>query len=300
MLEAPSPDLKTRAQLLPVMLFCPADRPDRFARALAAADSVVVDLEDAVLPDAKERARDTLAEGLAGLPLNRVVVRVNGVSSPWHDDDVAAVRDLAFSQGVAATLMLPKAERGCDIAALGDLHVIALCETAAGVINAADIAAADNCRGLVWGSEDLALSLGARIGRDSRGLLTGGSFFARHQVLFAARASGKLAIDAVFVDLDDAAGFQREVGSAAECGFDGKACIHPSQAAMTRTAFTPPPGEVDWAREVLAASQSAPGVFQHRGQMVDAPILQRARRIVSTSVSALSEEASTSRGDALR
>lgn len=265
------------------LLFCPGDRADRFEKALAHADHVILDLEDAVAEDEKSQARRQVTASLTSLPASRVVVRINSTDSPWYDEDVHALRGFASEAGVRPTVMLPKAETAAQVLDLDDFDVVALCETARGVMNARPIAEAPNCVALLWGSEDLALSLGAPGARDTDGRLRASSAFARQCILFAARAAGKVAIDAVFVDLDNAAGLTRETREAAALGFDAKACIHPSQVSVVHHAFAPSVPEIEWAVDLLAAAVGAPGVFRHNGQMIDAPILARARRVVASA-----------------
>ena len=149
----------------PAILFCPADRPERFAKAAERADAVILDLEDAVAPDAKPAARDHVRA--ADLDPATTVVRVNDAASPFFEDDLAAVRDTPFR-----TVMLAKAESAEQVRrvtdALPEAQVIALCETAAGIVAASEIAEQSGVVALMWGAEDLVASLG---GRSSRCLL---------------------------------------------------------------------------------------------------------------------------------
>jgi len=261
--------------MFPALLFCPGDRPDRFEKALAAADGVVLDLEDAVSPDSKTTARGVVVDALRRLPLDRVVVRINGVDSPWHDADVETLREV---RGV--TVMLPKAELPPQVAALAPAPVIALCETALGILASAQLAQVSNCSGLLWGSEDLAVSLHGRSSRYRSGALTGVSAHARHTVLVAARSAGRFAIDAAHVDIKDTAGLAAETLDAVTMGFDAKACIHPAQVQHVRDAFVPDAEELRWARAVLAAAAQAPGVFRYEGRMIDAPLVEHARTLL--------------------
>jgi hypothetical protein len=131
-------------------LFCPGDRPERFGKAAAASDTVVLDLEDAVAPEHKRRARDEVVRAVRRLEPARTVVRVNSAGTPWYDDDVAALAKFP-----CAVVMLPMASDVAVIEGLAPRPVVALCETAAGVLAAPALAAAGNCAGLMWGSEDL-------------------------------------------------------------------------------------------------------------------------------------------------
>jgi citrate lyase subunit beta/citryl-CoA lyase len=259
----------------PALLFCPGDRPDRYAKAAAAADTVILDLEDAVAPDAKDAARDAVVRGLDALDAATVVVRVNAPGTPWHPADVAALA--AFP---AVTVMLPMAERPEDVEALAPHPVIALCETARGVLEAPRIATASTCVGLMWGSEDLVADLGGRSGRAPDGSYRPAVEEARTRILYAARAAGVQPVDTVLVDIDDLDLLAADSAAAVAAGYAAKACIHPKQVAVVRAAFRPSDGDVSWAEDVLAASIERPGVFRFRGRMVDPPVLAHAREVL--------------------
>lgn len=257
----------------PALLFCPADRPERYAKALAAADAVILDLEDGVRPADRPAARAHLRE--RPLDPERTIVRVNPVGSPDHAEDLAALDGLAYR-----TVLLAKAESAEQVETLAPFRVIALCETARGVQRAPEIAASPPVVGLMWGAEDLVASLGGRSSRDARG---GYREFARHaraRVLIAAKAAGRAAVDAVHLDIADLDGLAAEAEDAAASGFDATACIHPSQVAVVRAAYRPTDDEVAWARAVLAAAAGERGVFAFEGRMVDAPLLRQAERVV--------------------
>jgi citrate lyase subunit beta / citryl-CoA lyase len=260
----------------PALLFCPGDRPDRFGKAVAAADTVILDLEDAVAPENKNRARGEVVRALRDLDPARTIVRINAVGTPWHTDDVAALTALS-----GITVMLPKARAAAEIEALAPRPVIALCETAAGVLGAPAIAAAVNCTGLMWGSEDLVADLGGRRGRSAAGAYPPAVEEARTRILYAARANGVLPVDTVLADITDTELLREDSIAAASAGFAAKACVHPAQVPVVRAAFRPSAEEIRWALDVTAAAVSAPGVFQLAGQMVDAPVLARARETLS-------------------
>lgn len=259
----------------PALLFCPGDRADRFAKAAQRADVVVLDLEDAVAPERKEQTRHLVARAAAELG-DRAVVRVNAVGTPWHEADVVAMR----AAGVG-TLMLPKVSAAADLDALATFQVVALCETAAGIVHSAEIAAAPQCVALFWGGEDLIADLGGRTSRDEFGRYRAVVEHARSTALLAARAAGKPAIDAVEPEIGAVERLAADAREAAGAGFAAKACIHPDQVEVVRTAFAASPEQLTWARDVLAAEAGARGgVFRHRGQMIDGPLLAQARRIV--------------------
>jgi len=260
----------------PALLFCPADRPDRYAKALDRADAVILDLEDAVAPDRKEEARRALVEH--ALDPGRVIVRVNGTATPDFDADLAALARTAYR-----TVMVPKADGALELPAGpgGEPYaVVALCETAAGVLAAPALAARPDVVALAWGAEDLVASLG---GTSSRGVDGAYRDVARHtraSVLLAAGASGKAAVDAVHLDIGDLAGLQAEAADAAASGFAGTMCIHPSHVPVIRAAYAPTEAEVSRARELLAAAEGTGGVFAFDGQMVDGPVLRHAESVL--------------------
>ena len=177
--------------------------------------------------------------------------------------------------------MLAKAETAQQLEALEGYQVIALCETALGVLNAPAIAAAPNVVALMWGAEDLLASLGGTSSRKDDGGYRAVALHARSSVLLAARAYGKEAVDAVYTNIPDLAGLAAEAADAVASGFSSKACIHPSQAAVVRSAYAPSEADVAAAEDLLqAASAAGSGVFQYNGKMIDGPILKHAEAII--------------------
>ena len=261
----------------PALLFCPADRPERYGKAADRSDTVILDLEDAVAPAAKDAAREALVT--SALDPEHTVVRVNAVGTPDFTLDCDAVRRTAYR-----TVMLAKTESPDDVAAvraaLGDVDVIALCETARGVVNAVEIARAKGVSGLMWGAEDLVASLGGTSSRYPDGAYRAVALQARSQVLLAAGAADRQAIDAVYVDILGHEGLSAEANDAVASGFAAKACIHPGQVATVRAAFAPTVAEVERARALLAAAENERGVFTFEGRMVDEPILRHARSVL--------------------
>ena len=268
----------------PALLFCPADRPDRFAKALAAADAVILDLEDGVGAEGKDTARAAVVA--ADLDAARVIVRVNAVGTAEHPADMAALRGTRYR-----TIMLPKTESRAqldDLAAQwgSDWHIVALCETPLGILNAAEIAAAPGVVAVMWGAEDLIASMRGRTSRFPDGRYRAVALQARSTVLLAASAHGRPAIDSVYVDISDLDGLAAEAEDAAASGFSRKACIHPSQAAIVRQAFRADERQVAWARRVLAAARDAgaqdKGAVKVDGQMIDAPLIRQAEAILAS------------------
>ncbi|MCW3765531.1 HpcH/HpaI aldolase/citrate lyase family protein [Paenarthrobacter ureafaciens] len=266
----------------PALLFCPADRPERYSKAADRSDAVILDLEDAVSPVDKQRARGAILAqlGAAGdapeLEPSRTIVRVNPVGSAEFEKDLHSLAHTPYR-----TVMVAKAESAEDMRALDGYRVIALCETAAGVLNAAAIAAEPNVVALMWGAEDLLASLGGLSSRNDDGGYRAVALHARSTVLLAAKAAGKEAIDAVYVNIPDLDGLAMESRDAVASGFGAKACIHPSQVAAVREAYAPAPEAVEEARELLdAASAAGSGVFQFKGKMIDGPILKHAESVL--------------------
>lgn len=258
----------------PALLFCPGDRPERYAKALDRADGVILDLEDAVAPRDKAAAR----EALVAHPLDpaRTIVRVNPAGTDDHELDLEAIDSTDYRY-----VMLAKTSGARDLDRLGDYSVIALCETAAGIVNAPAIAAVDAVVGLMWGAEDLVASLGGSSSRHGDGRYRDVAAHARSTVLLAAGAHGKAAIDSVFVDIPNLGGLASEAADASAVGFTATACIHPDQVATIRAAYAPTADELAFARELLAAAENERGVFTFRGQMVDEPVLRHARKVLS-------------------
>ncbi len=259
----------------PALLFCPADRPDRFEKAAERADAIILDLEDAVAPDAKRAARGALID--AHLDPERAIVRVNPVGTDAHEADMATLAQTDFRR-----IMVAKSESPKSIARIDRrFEVIALCETARGVAAADKIARAANVVALMWGAEDLVASLGGTSSRRPRGGYRDIARHARSRVLLAAGASGIAAIDAVHVDITDEKGLRREARDAAASGFAASACIHPGQVDTIRAAYRPSDEVIVWARAVLAASIGEHGVFRFEGRMVDEPVLRHARSVLA-------------------
>jgi citrate lyase subunit beta/citryl-CoA lyase len=266
----------------PALLFCPADRPERYQKAATRADAVILDLEDAVAPADKQRARGAILAQLGAtgdepeLDPSRTIIRVNPAGTEEFEKDLHCLAHTPYK-----TVMLAKAESAAQLEALAHYQVVALCETAAGVLNAPAIAAAPNAVALMWGAEDLLASLGGTSSRKDDGGYRAVALHARSSVLLAARAFGKEAVDAVYTNIPDLAGLATEAADAVASGFGSKACIHPSQAAVVRGAFAPSEAEVSAAAALLqAAAAAGKGVFQYKGQMIDGPILKHAEAVI--------------------
>ncbi|WP_410872892.1 HpcH/HpaI aldolase/citrate lyase family protein [Nocardia sp. A7] len=258
----------------PVWMFCPADRAERFAKAAACADTVILDLEDGVGADAKVAAR----EAIRGCELDpaRTIIRINPLGSAHFALDIGVIERTPYRR-----LMLPKAETGDIPSVLGGYDIVALVETPAGVRQLDDIARSPTVIAVMWGAEDLVAALGGSSSRHANGTYRDVAKHLRSATLLAAKAHGKLAVDGVYLDIPDLDGLAAESVDAVASGFDIKVALHPTQVAVIADAYRPEAGELDWARRVLAAAQHSRGVFAVDGAMVDAPILTHARRIAA-------------------
>ena len=257
----------------PGWLFCPADRPERFEKAAAAADVVILDLEDGVAAKDRPAARQALVD--SPLDPSRTVVRVNPSDTADHQRDLEALASTAYT-----TVMLAKTETPEQISALSPRDVVVLIETPMAALRIVELARVDNTYALMWGAEDLFAVLGGTANRYPDGSYREVARHVRSQTLLAAKAFGRLALDSVFLDIKNLDGLRAEADDAVAVGFDAKVAIHPSQVEVVRTAYTPTEKQVDWARRVLDTARRERGVFAFEGTMVDAPVLRRAERIV--------------------
>ncbi len=236
------------------VLYIPASN----ARALDKArglpvDAIIFDLEDAVAPDQKQAARETLAAALAeGGYGDRVrLVRINGLDTEWGAEDARA-----FASVRVEGILVPKVNGAGDLDAVAGLTgarpLWAMMETAVGVLNAAAIAAHPLLEGLVMGTNDLMRELNCRAVPDRGPLQT-----ALQLCLLAARAEGAVAVDGVYNAYKDEDGLRRECEQGRDLGFDGKTLIHPAQVAVANAVFAPSEAEVALARRQIAAFEEA-------------------------------------------
>lgn len=272
----------TTFDLGPALLFVPADRPERYSKAYDRSDAVIIDLEDAVAPTDRPAAREALRKHLVQMDetaIGRTIVRVN----PVNEADFAQDMKVLTGSGVRY-VMVPKVESHEGIArvaeALPDVALIALCETAAGVMFAVDIAQHPAVTALMWGSEDLMVSTGGSASRFADGTYRDAPRFARTQILLAAAAAGKASIDTIHTDLSPTEQFIAEAQDAVASGFNAKACIHPTQVSVVREAYQPSAEELEYAQALLEEVNHHGGVFQFRGTMVDGPLIAHARTVI--------------------
>lgn len=270
----------TREPQARTLLFVPGDRPERFARAAASgAGGVLVDLEDAVAPEAKARARDA---AVAWLAAHDGYLRINATDTLWHDEDVAALAAARRLRGV----VLPKSATADQVAVTArrlpeGVPVLALVESALGVREAAAIAEVPGVARLLFGSIDFALDAGITPSEPDEPEL----LWARSALVVASRAAGLPSpLDGVYPRLDD----DDEVGLAASSrrsrglGFGGRLCVHPQQIEPVHRAWQPTDAEREWARRVVsAAGDSAGAAVRVDGQMIDRPRLELARALLA-------------------
>jgi citrate lyase subunit beta / citryl-CoA lyase len=258
----------------PGWLFCPADRPERFEKAAAAADVVILDLEDGVAAKDREAARAALID--TPLDPTRTVVRLNPATTADHELDREALARTEYG-----TVMLAKTESADQVSALAPLDVVVLIETPLAALMISELARVDNAFAVMWGAEDLFAVLGGTANRNADGSYRDVAKHVRSQALLAAKAHGRMALDSVYLDIRDLDGLRAETDDAVAVGFDAKVAIHPTQVTVIRAAYAPTDDQVQWARHVLDAARTERGVFQFEGIMVDAPVLRRAERIVT-------------------
>ncbi|MFC6784510.1 HpcH/HpaI aldolase/citrate lyase family protein [Halobaculum halobium] len=270
------------------LLYSPGDDREMLETAVETdTDAVIFDLEDAVAPDAKAEARRTVRSALDDLtdPTPSIMVRVNPYDRTGRADVDAVVGDVADPPD---GIVLPKVDDPATVAALhdrladlgaGDVDIIPLIETAAGVVAVEEIAAAPGVAAVAYGDQDFTADVGATVTDDKTE-----SLYARQRTVVAAAAAGVDALDTVHTDIEDTTGLREQTEFVADLGFDGKLAIHPGQVPVINEAFTPTSEEIDWAETVLArqdeASEGGSGVFTVDGQMIDPPLVERARTIV--------------------
>lgn len=274
------------------ILFAPGDQPEIMRKAVQSeADVVAFDLEDAVAPSNKQTAREAVRDVLDDVGTDgRICVRVNPIEH-GASDDLATVLSGTHPDSV----MLPKTESATNVTTLtrllserdADLPVLALIESANGVLQADEIAAAAGTDALLFGAEDLTADIGAT--RTSEGMEV---LYARERVVLAASAADVDAIDTVYTDFGDTDGLREETEFAIELGYDGKMAIHPDQVSIINDAFTPNQSDIEWAERVLAADeQTESGVYEVDGEMIDTPLIKRAERILERASEATNRDA---------
>lgn len=268
------------------ILFAPGDKPKLQRNATTTgADVVVFDLEDAIAPGQHDTARDAINQVLTDEEFDpdcEVCVRVN--AGARMTDDLDAVFD---GDPRIDSLMLPKTEDVDDVAHLAkqltdrgyDVPILALIESASGVLHAEAIATADAADAVCFGAEDFAADVGASRTEEGTEVL-----YARERIVAAATAADITAIDTLVTDFQDITHLRDDAAFSAQLGFDGKLAIHPSQIDPINDAFTPDPERIQWAERILEARDATEtdhrGVFEVDGEMIDAPLIAQAERIM--------------------
>ena len=261
-------------------LFAPGNDARKLARALeSGADAIVCDLEDAVPAAEKDAGRaltlDVLAAADGATTLR--LVRVNGAGTPWIADDVAALAGVELD-----AVVLPKATPATveTVAPLG-VPVVAIAETAGGIRQAYELAASPPVVALLLGAVDLSLDLGLEPRGDALEIL-----FARSSLVVDSTAAGlRGPIDRVWTALDDERGLAEDCAFGRSLGFRGKACIHPAQVDTVNEAYSPSAAELEQARRLVAAYEAGAGdgrgAIRHEGEMIDLPVVERARQLLA-------------------
>ncbi len=269
------------------LLFVPADRPERFAKAAASgADAIIIDLEDSVAPANKAKGREAVAEFLQSPCDVPVIVRVNPLDSAETARDLAAVLP-----NPPAGVMLPKAEGTksverlagmMDGAAIPILPIAT--ETPAAIFELGSYRETSSAlMGLTWGAEDLPAAIGAASSREDDGSYTAPYQLARSLTLMGAHAAGVPAIETVYPDIKDTDGLAAYAARGRRDGFAGMMAIHPAQVAIINDAFAPSEEEIAHARAIVDAFAEAPdaGALQLGGKMIDRPHLVQAQRLLA-------------------
>ncbi len=252
-----------------------------------ACDVVILDLEDAVAPDAKDLARQQAVDAVkaGGFGRREVVIRVNGLDTPWGAQDLAAA-----AAAHPAAILAPKVSSVADVAAYdaalsGDTRLWVMIETCAALFALDAIAAcvaASRLEALVIGTNDLAKEMRCRLTVD-RAPLAGPLSLS----VAAARAHGLTILDGVYNGIEDEDGLARQCAQGSEFGFDGKTLIHPKQIEAANQAFSPAPDEVHWARTIVDAFDSpenaSKGVLRVEGRMVERLHLAEAQRLIAVA-----------------
>lgn len=279
--------------------FVPGGNDKMLGKALGiAADSLILDLEDSIPPERKVSARAEVCQWLKATDFGTQerLVRINPLDSEWGRDDLEAVMEykpdgivlpkvLGKETVVAVdTLMLQREKDTGHEEGKVKLLLIGT-ELAAAVFNLPEMVDHPRVNGVTWGAEDLSVSLGARAKRDADGNYLEVFSFVRSMCLLSAVAAEVQPIDAVYVDIKNLKGLEKECKTAADMGFTGKITIHPDQIDIVNRAFTPSSEEIEAASALVAAfaenQEEGRMAFSFRGQMVDVPHLRRAQKILA-------------------
>lgn len=255
---------------------------------LLAADGLILDLEDAVAPEAKEKGREQILDALkqGGYGSREIIIRVNGLDSAWGRDDITAM-----ATSGADAILLPKVDSGAMVREAEELMVAAgapdemaiwcMMETPLGMLHAEEIAfATPRMGGMVLGTSDLAKDLHASHTRERMPMITSLGL-----CMLAARAAGIAIVDGVHLDLADDEGFEHSCQQGLELGFDGKTLIHPKTIDIANRVFAPSEDEIAWSRTIIeahaAAEREGQGVIVVEGKLIENLHVENARRLVA-------------------
>jgi len=285
-------DERRSNMILRSFLFVPGNRIDRIEKAIgSSADAVIIDLEDAVTPSQKETVRDQVGTFLKTASRKNLFVRVNGVDTPFFDEDIEKM-----SEASVYGMVVPKAEKpevlekvGRKLTDLerkksipqGQIHLVLMIETALGLSRVREIGASTpRILGIAFGAGDLTLDLGAKLTRTGEELL-----FARSSLVLSCRLAGVTPIDAPYIiDVKDTEGLKAEALRSRQLGFRGKFCIHPSQVEPINEIFSPTQAEIDRAKKIVDAFEQAKekgiGAIALEGEFVDPPIYNKAKQLL--------------------
>ncbi len=293
--------------ILRTLLFVPGNQERRLEKArLISADALILDLEDSVPPSEKDAARKMVAASIDELASSGKVifVRINSLPTPYAVSDIKAV-----AAGRLKGICLPKSESRDDIhradalladaekksgLEVGSIGIVALIETSIGIINAYDIVSASpRIIGAIFGAEDFALEMG--INRTKEGSEI---YYPRAAIAVACHAAGVLAIDSVYTDVRDTDGLVKETRAVAQLGFQGKEVIHPDQVGPVNRVFVPSDEEITQAHRVVQTFEAAVAQGQAStsldGKMVDAPVAERAKKVLDLADAMAKKEGATS------
>lgn len=269
------------------LLYCPGDEPDMMENAIETnADTIIFDLEDAIDPNSKETAREEVKDflGQVGDTGKNISVRINQYDR-LGAADVEAIT--ASDNFLPDSIVLPMASDTETIEKLNnhlkengaeETTIIPLIETATGLINSEALANCQNISAIAYGDQDFTADIGATVTGEKTE-----SLYARQRIVVAAAAANIDAIDTVETDISDIEGLRNQTQFVVDIGFKGKLAIHPDQIDIINQSFTPSEEQIEWAEKVLEGKKSAQeqkkGVYTVDGQMIDPPLIERAKKI---------------------
>ena len=280
------------------LLYMPGDSRPKIEKAISLhVDSICMDMEDGTAYNRKEKAREVIAKALQELDFGRSekLIRINGVGTGLEKDDLSMTLP-HHPDGV----VIPKTESFADLAWVSDqieatelsqgwemnsVRILAVIESAKGIINLKEIATHSRLDALIFGAEDYAASIGATRTRGGMEVL-----FARSEVVLHAKANDLQAIDVVFVNFKDTVNLKVDAMLGAQMGFTGKQIIHPNQIVPVQEAYSPSDAEIDYALRLLASFEAAEaegtGAIDFEGKMIDMPLVLSARQVIERAKAA--------------